>query len=208
MFLLIFTYMLHLRSYYLFITILIQETPIPGSYKIPDNFMGDLSKRPNSYRFRSDGRRLDPMPHIGRGQYLMPGAYSHKSMVEEYVLIAVYNVLSYTDHCKDLRDINQVTCVQLLNNRSIFFLVFSCSIPFDTKNIPRLFQLPCMILILIAYNCLLLYFKTKLVQLLSCRLSKRLGTYTFKDTGRDSKDILNFGKKDKVVNVIIQYASC
>ena len=55
-----------------------QETPVPGSYRITDNFMVDLAKRPNTYSFKSDGRRLDPMPQIGHGQYLLPGAYNHK----------------------------------------------------------------------------------------------------------------------------------
>ena len=48
-----------------------------------DNFIVDLAKRPNTYGFKSDGRKLDPMPQIGHGQYLLPGAYNYKSMVEE-----------------------------------------------------------------------------------------------------------------------------
>lgn len=40
--------------------------------------MNDLVKRPNTYRFKSDGRRQEPMPQIGKGESLLPGAYSYE----------------------------------------------------------------------------------------------------------------------------------
>lgn len=40
------------------------------------NFISDLIKKPNTYRFKSDGRRHEPLPQIGKGELLLPGAYS------------------------------------------------------------------------------------------------------------------------------------
>ena len=48
---------------------------MPGRYNLP-SFLSDVYKKPNTYRFKSDGRRLEPMPQIGKGEYLLPGAYS------------------------------------------------------------------------------------------------------------------------------------
>lgn len=50
---------------------------MPGKYNLP-NFINDLVKRPNTYRFKSDGRRHEPLPQIGKGEYLLPGAYSYE----------------------------------------------------------------------------------------------------------------------------------
>ncbi|XP_033733899.1 LOW QUALITY PROTEIN: protein STPG4-like [Pecten maximus] len=51
----------------------IRETPLPGSYETED-FLVDLDKRPHTYRFKSDGRKIDAHPH-GKGALLLPGAY-------------------------------------------------------------------------------------------------------------------------------------
>ena len=40
----------------------------------------ELRKRKNTYRFKSDGRRTDPQPQIGKGAYLLPGAYQHEDL--------------------------------------------------------------------------------------------------------------------------------
>lgn len=92
----------------------IRETPAPGAYEMHD-FLSDLTTRPNTYRFKSDGRKVNPSPQIGRGETLMPGAYEFEDVA---------------------------TVVQ-----------------------------------------------------------KKKMSYGFKNTTRDSKDFLNFGKKDKDVNV-------
>ncbi|KAK7103224.1 protein STPG4-like isoform X1 [Littorina saxatilis] len=58
----------------------IRETPKPGSYDHP-TFIEEMRVRPNTYRFKSDGRRIDPTPH-GKGATLLPGAYESKSFLE------------------------------------------------------------------------------------------------------------------------------
>lgn len=50
-------------------------------------------KRPGTYRFKSDGRRLDPTPQIGKGDYLLPGAYDFEDMSTRYYI--QYNVRRY-----------------------------------------------------------------------------------------------------------------
>lgn len=55
----------------------IKETPLPGSYNIP-SFLAEVYRKPNTYRFKSDGRRIDPTPQIGKGEYLLPGAYAYE----------------------------------------------------------------------------------------------------------------------------------
>jgi hypothetical protein len=41
----------------------------------------DLEKRPNTYRFKSDGRKMDPHPH-GKGAVLLPGAYESQDFLK------------------------------------------------------------------------------------------------------------------------------
>jgi len=61
--------------------ICVQETPAPGAYDMEQqNWYYDLGKRPNTYRFKSDGRKVDPHPH-GKGATLLPGAYEHKDFL-------------------------------------------------------------------------------------------------------------------------------
>ncbi|CAF0742022.1 unnamed protein product [Brachionus calyciflorus] len=55
----------------------IRETPLPGKYNIP-TFINELVKKPNTYRFKSDGRRHEPLPQVGKGEALLPGAYSYE----------------------------------------------------------------------------------------------------------------------------------
>ncbi|PVD26477.1 hypothetical protein C0Q70_14154 [Pomacea canaliculata] len=93
----------------------IRETPRPGSYD-SSTFVDDISQRPNTYRFKSDGRKIDPQPH-NKGSLLLPGAYDFQSFLD---------IL-------------------------------------DKKPIPA--------------------------------------TYNFRTPARDSFDVLNFGKKDKEINV-------
>lgn len=57
----------------------IKETPVPGSYE-SGGFLASLANRRDTYSFKSDGRRLDPQPQIGRGQDLLPGAYDHQDL--------------------------------------------------------------------------------------------------------------------------------
>lgn len=59
----------------------IKETPVPGSYDVETTgILYELGKKPNTYRFKSDGRKLDPHPH-GKGALLMPGAYDFKDFL-------------------------------------------------------------------------------------------------------------------------------
>jgi hypothetical protein len=36
--------------------------------------------KPNTYSFKSDGRRIDPTPQIGKGEYLLPGSYNFEDI--------------------------------------------------------------------------------------------------------------------------------
>jgi hypothetical protein len=38
----------------------IKETPSPLKYKTESSFVADIIKKPNTYRFKSDGRKHDP----------------------------------------------------------------------------------------------------------------------------------------------------
>ena len=58
----------------------IRETPLPGAYE-SDTFLEHLQKKPNTYRFKSDGRTIDPHPH-GKGAKLLPGAYNFPSFLK------------------------------------------------------------------------------------------------------------------------------
>ncbi|XP_046582502.1 LOW QUALITY PROTEIN: protein STPG4-like [Haliotis rubra] len=57
----------------------IRETPKPGSYQ-SSSFVDELKQRPNTYRFKSDGRKVDPHPH-GKGATLLPGAYEFPDFI-------------------------------------------------------------------------------------------------------------------------------
>lgn len=59
----------------------IRETPGPLKYKIP-GFIHEMRKRQDTYRFKSDGRRHDPIPQQGRGEYLLPGAYGFEDFAQ------------------------------------------------------------------------------------------------------------------------------
>lgn len=62
----------------------IRETPVPGSYDMEQQYLlYDLEKKQNTYRFKSDGRKVDPHPH-GKGAMLMPGAYDHKDFLKKF----------------------------------------------------------------------------------------------------------------------------
>jgi len=39
-----------------------------------------MIKKPSSFSFKSDGRRRDPLPHMRKGDYLLPGAYSYEDL--------------------------------------------------------------------------------------------------------------------------------
>jgi len=59
--------------------ILQKETPLPGRYNL-QTFVHDIIKKPNSFSFKSDGRRRDPPPQMRKGEYLLPGAYSYEDL--------------------------------------------------------------------------------------------------------------------------------
>ncbi|CAF0848008.1 unnamed protein product [Didymodactylos carnosus] len=62
----------------------IKESPNPGSYDTHLNtFIKDIVQRPNTYGFKSDGRKRDPRPLDPKGQYLMPGAYRFEDFSEQ-----------------------------------------------------------------------------------------------------------------------------
>jgi hypothetical protein len=53
-----------------------KETPLPGSYNVHlSTFIHDMNKKPNSYRFKGDGRRHEPVTTltVSKGDYLLPG---------------------------------------------------------------------------------------------------------------------------------------
>jgi hypothetical protein len=49
-------------------------------------------KKPGTYRFKSDGRRLNPTPQIGKGEALLPGAYDFEDMTTRYMFSSVINL--------------------------------------------------------------------------------------------------------------------
>lgn len=59
-----------------------QETPLPGAYE-SGTFLEDLQRRQNTYRFKSDGRKIDPHPH-GKGALLLPGAYEFQPFLDRW----------------------------------------------------------------------------------------------------------------------------
>lgn len=59
----------------------IRETPRPGTYEHP-SFLEEIRTRPNTYRFKGDGRKVDPQPH-GKGAMLLPGAYESHNFLED-----------------------------------------------------------------------------------------------------------------------------
>ncbi len=58
-----------------------KETPSPLRYNLP-GFLNEIVKRPNTYRFKSDGRQRDPIPQQGKGSYLLPGAYDYEDFAD------------------------------------------------------------------------------------------------------------------------------
>jgi len=63
-----------------------KETPLPGRYNMP-SFLNEVLRKPNTYRFKSDGRRIEPMPQIGKGEYLLPGAYSFEDFSSRFYFL-------------------------------------------------------------------------------------------------------------------------
>lgn len=62
----------------------IRETPVPGAYEMESqHWLYDLERRPNTYRFKSDGRKVDPHPH-GKGALLLPGAYESQDFLKRF----------------------------------------------------------------------------------------------------------------------------
>ncbi|XP_041353544.1 protein STPG4-like isoform X2 [Gigantopelta aegis] len=59
----------------------LRETPKPGAYAIK-TFLNELSERPNTYRFKSDGRKLNT-DIVQTGATLLPGAYSYTDFIHE-----------------------------------------------------------------------------------------------------------------------------
>ncbi|CAH1793150.1 unnamed protein product [Owenia fusiformis] len=60
----------------------IRETPLPGTYDHYD-FIDEVDKKQNTYRFKSDGRKRDAHPWH-KGAALMPGAYEHKDFLSNF----------------------------------------------------------------------------------------------------------------------------
>ena len=71
--------------YFIFFSPKIQETPLPHAYETTNySFLTDIMKKPGTYRFKSDGRKLNPTPQIGKGEALLPGAYDFEDMTTRY----------------------------------------------------------------------------------------------------------------------------
>ena len=61
-----------------------QETPIPGSYEMESQgLFYDIDKKKNTYRFKSDGRKINPLPHY-KGPRPSPGEYEHTTFLDRY----------------------------------------------------------------------------------------------------------------------------
>lgn len=54
------------------------------------SFVTESLKKPNTYRFKSDGRRIEPMPQIGKGEYLLPGAYSFEDFSSRFQFFSAF----------------------------------------------------------------------------------------------------------------------
>lgn len=50
-----------------------------------NTFVKEISARPMTYGFKSDGRRRDPQPLEPKGKDLLPGAYSVEDFVDRYM---------------------------------------------------------------------------------------------------------------------------
>ncbi len=48
-----------------------------------NTFIKELTHKPATYRFKSDGRKRDPQPQVGRGEYLLPGAYNYDDFAKK-----------------------------------------------------------------------------------------------------------------------------
>lgn len=60
----------------------IRETPIPGSYEMESQgLFYDIDKKQNTYRFKSDGRKINPLPHY-KGPLPSPGEYEHTTFLD------------------------------------------------------------------------------------------------------------------------------
>ena len=59
----------------------LKNTPSPLKYNFP-SFVQEIFKKPNTYRFKSNGRKGDPMPQLPKGQYLLPGAYDYEDLAD------------------------------------------------------------------------------------------------------------------------------
>ncbi|KAK3801832.1 hypothetical protein RRG08_048419 [Elysia crispata] len=59
----------------------IRVTPIPGSYETSD-FIKELERKPNTYRFKSNGRVV-PATFAGNGALLLPGEYEYHDFIEK-----------------------------------------------------------------------------------------------------------------------------
>ena len=51
------------------------------------SFLNEILRKPNTYRFKSDGRKLDPVPQQGKGVYLLPGAYSFEDFAQRFFIV-------------------------------------------------------------------------------------------------------------------------
>ena len=73
----------------------IQTTPLPGAYEPheQDNFLRDLNKKHNSYRFKAAGREVEAILPQGKGKLLLPGAYNHPSFLEQYVVLFAHALI-------------------------------------------------------------------------------------------------------------------
>ena len=49
-----------------------------------EDFLSEGQKKPMSYHFKSDGRKHDPQPQIGKGALLLPGAYNYEDLAQRY----------------------------------------------------------------------------------------------------------------------------
>ncbi|XP_064601295.1 protein STPG4-like [Liolophura sinensis] len=84
----------------------IKETPLPGSYET-DNFLEEIFKKPNTYRFKSDGRRREPGLR-NKGSLLLPGAYQHEDLAKRLQKnVATYNFKAVSRDARDFMNLGR-----------------------------------------------------------------------------------------------------
>ena len=61
---------------------------MPNAYETTKtSFVTEILNKPNSFSFKSSGSKLHPTPQIGKGDYLLPGAYEFEDISNRFYTI-------------------------------------------------------------------------------------------------------------------------